>query len=58
MIVEAITTEIIDGVKHIIKKIRYSNGMRVKRTYTKNMVHVDSEIIYPTMSSHEQGATV
>lgn len=57
MIVEAITTELIDGVKHIIKKIRYSNGMRVKRTYTMHMVHVDSEIL-PKLDKHEQGATV
>lgn len=57
MIVEAITTELIDGVKHIIKKIRYTNGMRVKRTYTMQMVHVDSEIL-PKPDKHEQGATV
>lgn len=57
MIVEAITKEVVDGVKHIIKIIRYTNGMRVKRTYTMQMVHVDSEILSETQC-HEQGATV
>lgn len=57
MIVEAITKEVVNGVKHIIKTIRYSNGMRVKRTYTMQMVHVDSEIL-PETQRHEQGATV
>lgn len=57
MTIEAITTELIDGVKHIIKKIRYSNGMRVKRTYTIHMVHIDSEIL-TILDKHEQGATV
>ncbi len=57
MIVEAITKEVVNGVKHIIKTIRYSNGMRVKRTYTMQMVHVDSEILSKP-DKHEQGATV
>lgn len=57
MIVEAITKELVDGVRCIIKVIRYTNGMLVRRTYTTQMVHVDSEIL-PQNEEHEQGATV
>lgn len=56
MSVESIKKEVIEGILHVIKIIRYSNGMRVKRTYTVFMVHVDSEIL-PQLTGNEQQRT-
>lgn len=42
MITELIAKEIINGTRHIIQIIKYSDNSRVKRVYTGKGKHIDS----------------
>lgn len=48
--IEAVTSEIIDGVEIVVHFIKYSNGMRVRRTYHPHEGHIDSEILEGNLS--------